>query len=114
MASTGVGGFGIAFDRGWGPASVGLGGHSLDQMMKQFKKKRSVAKMKVQVMAINSVQVSSKSELSLGTFDHVKFCERITSEKVSAGSYVRSHFVVLMCGNPLYSFSHHVLVDISC
>ena len=27
---------GLAFDRGWGPASVGSGGPSLDQMMKKF------------------------------------------------------------------------------
>ena len=31
-----------------------------------------MAKMKVQVMTINSVQKSSKSELSSGTFDHFK------------------------------------------
>ena len=31
-----------------------------------------MAKMKVQVMTINSVQESSKSELSSGIFDHVK------------------------------------------
>ena len=37
---------------------------------KNTKKKRSVAKMKVQVMTINSVQKSSKSELSSGIFDH--------------------------------------------
>ena len=28
----GAGGFGLAFDRGWGPASDGTGGPSLDQM----------------------------------------------------------------------------------
>ena len=28
---------GLAFDRGWGPASVGTGGPSLDQMMKQIR-----------------------------------------------------------------------------
>ena len=38
---------------------------------------RSVAQIKVQVMTINSVQVSSKSELSSGTFDHVKVCSLI-------------------------------------
>ena len=36
------------------------------------RKKRSVAKMKVQVMTINSVQKSSKSELSSGIFGHFK------------------------------------------
>ena len=44
---------------------------------------RSRAQMKVQIIAMNSVQVSSKSELSSGTFDHVKVCEKITLEKVS-------------------------------
>ena len=38
----------------------------------QKREKRSVAKMKVQVVTINSVQKSSKSELSSGTFGHVK------------------------------------------
>ena len=38
----------------------------------QKREKRSVAKMKVQVLTINSVQKSSKSELSSGTFGHVK------------------------------------------
>ena len=42
--------------------------------------------MKVQVMTSNSVQVSSKSELSSGTFDHVKVCNH--SERMTiTGSY---------------------------
>ena len=39
LGATGVGGFrrrGVPFDRGWGPASVGTGGPSLDQMIKEF------------------------------------------------------------------------------
>ena len=39
---------------------------------KKSRKKRSVAKMKVQVMTINSVQKSSKLELSSGIFGHFK------------------------------------------
>ena len=42
----------------------------------QKREKRSVAKMKVQVVTINSVQKSSKSELSSGTFGHVKVWQK--------------------------------------
>ena len=42
------------------------------QKFHKKREKRSVAKMKVQVVTINSVQKSSKSELSSGTFGHVK------------------------------------------
>ena len=38
------------------------------------RKKKSVSEMKDQVIAINSVKESSKSELSSGTFEHVKAC----------------------------------------
>ena len=46
------------------------------QKFHQKREKRSVAKMKVQVVAINSVQKSSKSELSSGTFGHVKVWQK--------------------------------------
>ena len=90
---------GLAFDRGWGPASDGTGGPSPDQMIEKFepaprrtptrlaktksagrrdsenifgRKIRSVSQMIDLVVAMNSVQVSSKSELSSTTFGHFK------------------------------------------
>ena len=46
---------------------------------------RSVAQMKVQVMAINSVQFSSNLELSSGTFGQFKVC----GSQVLAGHMVQ-------------------------
>ena len=75
---------GLPFDRGWGLASAGSAGPSLDQMMKKFENERSVAKIKVQVMAINSVQVSSKSELSSTTFGRFKVYAILRRKPIAA------------------------------
>ena len=52
--------------------------HPSSPRSKALKKKlapgQSVAKMKDQVMTIQTVQESSKSELSSGTFGHFKVC----------------------------------------
>ena len=44
--------------------------------IKKKRKKRSVSKMKDQVVTIKTHTESSKSELSSGTFDHVKVCKK--------------------------------------
>ena len=53
---------------------------------RRFKKKlapgQSVAKMKDQVMTIQTVQESSKSELSSGTFGHFKVCNFCPNQKL--------------------------------
>ena len=52
-------------------------------------KKRSVAQIKVQVMAINSVQESSKSELSLGLLGTSKFTTKMSENAVSKRQVVK-------------------------